>query len=114
MDIIQAHPGGLYLVFEYVAHDLKTYMDQFQQSDDITERVGLPVATVRSFLRQIIAGVGCCHTYRILHRDLKPHNVSVARGYFLVSLFELPLLVAHQADLILAPLQFNPHWLNYL
>lgn len=34
LDIIQAHPGGLYLVFEYVAHDLKTYMDRHQTSDN--------------------------------------------------------------------------------
>jgi serine/threonine protein kinase len=78
LDIIQASPGGLYLVFEYVAHDLKTYMDQCQTSDDISDRVGLPKETVRSFLRQIIAGVGCCHTYRILHRDLKPHNLLIS------------------------------------
>ena len=75
-DIIQAQPDGLYLVFEFVKYDLKSYMDSCQTSDDISERVGLPLPTVRSFLRQIIAGVGCCHTYRILHRDLKPHNVS--------------------------------------
>lgn len=76
LDVIQATPGGLYLVFEYVAHDLKTFMDQRQRSEDIRERVGLPKAMVRSFMRQILNGVGYCHTHRVLHRDLKPHNVS--------------------------------------
>jgi cyclin-dependent kinase len=61
-----------------VKFHLKSYMDQTQTSDDISERVGLPVPTVRSFLRQIIAGVECCHTYRILHRDLKPHNLLIS------------------------------------
>mmetsp|Transcript_9113 Transcript_9113/g.12653 ORF Transcript_9113/g.12653 Transcript_9113/m.12653 type:complete len:474 (-) Transcript_9113:473-1894(-) len=78
LDVIQAQPGGLYLVFEYVAHDLKTFMDQYQTSDDISERRGLPVPMVRSFMRQILAGVGFCHTYRVLHRDLKPHNLLIS------------------------------------
>ncbi|KAL7519489.1 hypothetical protein ACHAWX_004243, partial [Stephanocyclus meneghinianus] len=76
LDVVQATPGGLYLVFEYVKHDLKTFMDQRQTSDDIRERVGLPRQMVRSFLQQILNGVGYCHTHRVLHRDLKPHNVS--------------------------------------
>jgi cyclin-dependent kinase len=76
LDIIQAQPGGLFLVFEHVAHDLKTFLDQHQTSDDINDRIGLPIHMVHSFLRQILAGVGFCHTYRVLHRDLKPHNVS--------------------------------------
>ena len=76
LDVNQARPGELYLVFEYVAHDLKTFLDKSQNTSDGSSRQGLPPQVVRSFLRQILEGVGYCHTYRILHRDLKPHNVS--------------------------------------
>lgn len=75
LDVLQSSPGGLYLIFEYVAHDLKTFMDQHQTSNDPIERRGLPMPVVKSFLRQILSGVSFCHTYRVLHRDLKPHNV---------------------------------------
>lgn len=52
-------------------------MDQRQRSEDIRERIGLEKPMVRNFMRQILNGVGYCHTHRVLHRDLKPHNVSV-------------------------------------
>jgi len=78
LDVLQSSPGGLYLIFEYVAHDLKTFMDQHQTSNDPIERRGLPMPVVKSFLRQILSGVSFCHTYRVLHRDLKPHNLLIS------------------------------------
>lgn len=78
LDVNQAQPGELYLVFEFVAHDLKTFLDRNQSSSDVSRRHGLEPRTVRSFMRQIMEGVGFCHTYRILHRDLKPHNLLIS------------------------------------
>mmetsp|Transcript_28440 Transcript_28440/g.40764 ORF Transcript_28440/g.40764 Transcript_28440/m.40764 type:complete len:396 (-) Transcript_28440:303-1490(-) len=80
LDVIQAQdqPGGLYLVFEYVAHDLKTYLDSQQASNDPSQRHGLPRQSVQNFMRQILDGVCFCHMYRILHRDLKPHNLLIS------------------------------------
>lgn len=94
LDVMQAAScGGLHLIFEFVEHDLKTYMDRQQkvnrrsqtsqhqqlnqQPGERPSRIGLPRSTVRNFLKQILAGIHYCHTHRILHRDLKPHNVSL-------------------------------------
>ena len=79
LDVIQTTPAGLYLVFEYVEHDLKAFMDQHQIPGS-NERRGLPHATVKSFMRQIFSGVAFCHTYRVLHRDLKPHNLLITQN----------------------------------
>jgi serine/threonine protein kinase len=56
----------LYLVFEYLDQDLKQYMEKLQK------REFLDMETIKSFLYQILMGVLCCHSNRMIHRDLKP------------------------------------------
>jgi len=79
LDIMQARPGALYLVLEYVSYDLKSYVDMQQISKELCKRIGLKKGLVQSFMKQILEGVGFCHTYRVLHRDLKPHNLLISR-----------------------------------
>jgi serine/threonine protein kinase len=57
----------LYLVFEYLDHDLKKFLD----------KNGAPLTStqVRSTLYQILMGLAVCHAHRIIHRDLKPQNL---------------------------------------
>jgi len=59
----------LTLVFEFLDQDLKKYID------DNGGRV--EPAVVKSFLYQLINGVGYCHLHRVLHRDLKPQNLLI-------------------------------------
>lgn len=94
-DVNQAVPGELYLIFEFVSYDLKTFMDrQAQQAAeeanknnggtvssnpiDYRNDRGLKPNVVKSFMRQILDGIRFCHTHRILHRDLKPHNLLIS------------------------------------
>ena len=62
-------PNKLYLVFEFLDHDLKKFMS--------ASKAPLPPATVKSFLYQILCGITYCHSHRIIHRDLKPQNILI-------------------------------------
>eukprot|EP00918_Siedleckia_nematoides_P030670 GHVU01066424.1.p1 GENE.GHVU01066424.1~~GHVU01066424.1.p1 ORF type:complete len:292 (+),score=28.67 GHVU01066424.1:153-1028(+) len=61
----------LTLVFEYLDQDLKKLLDACDG--------GLDQPTARSFLFQLLRGVGYCHKHRVLHRDLKPQNLLINR-----------------------------------
>jgi serine/threonine protein kinase len=61
----------LYLIFEYLDHDLKKHM----------EARGSPLSSqlVKSYMYQMLSGLTFCHTHRVLHRDLKPQNILIER-----------------------------------
>lgn len=59
----------LYLIFEYLDKDLKTYMDKLEKT------TFLEGIKVKKFLYQMLSGIADCHMKRIIHRDLKPANI---------------------------------------
>eukprot|EP00996_Jenningsia_fusiforme_P001291 NODE_2182_length_1270_cov_106.416052_g1985_i0.p1 GENE.NODE_2182_length_1270_cov_106.416052_g1985_i0~~NODE_2182_length_1270_cov_106.416052_g1985_i0.p1 ORF type:complete len:311 (+),score=59.79 NODE_2182_length_1270_cov_106.416052_g1985_i0:93-1025(+) len=78
---VLAHPKKLYLVFEFLDHDLKQFMKSYKE--------GLPVDLLKSFVAQTLEGVRFCHTHRILHRDLKPQNLLIKNGVLKLADFGL-------------------------
>ena len=70
LDVIHSE-NKLYLVFEYLEHDLKKYMDTVKSIEP---------ALLKSYLYQILAGLNFCHSHRVLHRDLKPQNLLIDRS----------------------------------
>ncbi|CAF2403256.1 unnamed protein product [Rotaria sp. Silwood2] len=61
----------LYLIFEYLAMDLKKYFDCLGENEDMN------VELIRSYTYQVIDALLFCHCRRIIHRDLKPQNLLV-------------------------------------
>lgn len=62
----------LYLIFEYLDHDLKKFMN--------SQHSPLPSMTVKSYVYQILSALAYCHSHRVLHRDLKPQNILIDRA----------------------------------
>jgi serine/threonine protein kinase len=68
-DVIYSE-NKLFLVFAFLEQDLKQFMDRL-----IRRREYMEPSLVKSFMRQMLSGVGFCHENRVLHRDLKPQNI---------------------------------------
>ncbi|EQC38020.1 CMGC/CDK/CDC2 protein kinase [Saprolegnia diclina VS20] len=57
----------LYLVFEFLDHDLKKFMD--------LQGGAMSPLVLKSYVFQMLRGIAFCHAHRVLHRDLKPQNL---------------------------------------
>ena len=62
----------LYLVFEYLNHDLKKYLN--------LNNGPLEPQIVKSYLYQILHAIKYCQSKRILHIDLKPQNLLIDKN----------------------------------
>ncbi|KAI9116189.1 hypothetical protein K1719_013119 [Acacia pycnantha] len=63
------YKGGIYMVFEYMDHDLA----------GLTYRPGMrfSVPQIKCYMRQLLRGLHYCHASEVLHRDIKGSNLLI-------------------------------------
>ncbi|XP_024932253.2 cyclin-dependent kinase C-1 isoform X1 [Ziziphus jujuba] len=61
--------GGVYMVFEYMDHDLT----------GLADRPGLrfTVPQIKCYMKQLLTGLHYCHVNQVLHRDIKGSNLLI-------------------------------------
>ena len=59
----------LYLIFEFMEMDLKSFMINYGKLIDLE--------LIKKILREILKGLNYIHLESILHRDLKPQNILI-------------------------------------
>jgi cyclin-dependent kinase 2 len=70
LDVIHCN-STLFLVFEFLDQDLKSYVESVPGP--------LKPDLIKSYLYQMLRGIAYCHSRRILHRDLKLANLLIDR-----------------------------------
>ncbi|KAK4788506.1 hypothetical protein SAY86_019825 [Trapa natans] len=61
--------GGIYMVFEYLDHDLAGLADR--------PGVSFSVPQIKCYMIQLLTGLHYCHINQVLHRDIKGSNLLV-------------------------------------
>ncbi|OMO78167.1 hypothetical protein CCACVL1_14610 [Corchorus capsularis] len=63
------YKGGVYMVFEYMDHDLAGLASR--------PEIRFSVPQIKCYMRQLLTGLHYCHANQILHRDMKGANLLV-------------------------------------
>ncbi|XBH86431.1 hypothetical protein VPH35_074091 [Triticum aestivum] len=76
---------NLCLAMDYVGPNLHAFL---------SERPPLPEAIVKAYMWQLLTGANKMHNHRILHRDIKPHNILVGEGGKILKFCDLGLAMS--------------------
>eukprot|EP00923_Selenidium_pygospionis_P003375 GHVN01005365.1.p1 GENE.GHVN01005365.1~~GHVN01005365.1.p1 ORF type:complete len:545 (+),score=86.78 GHVN01005365.1:1532-3166(+) len=80
---VSCNSSRLYMVCECLDYDLKKYLKAHNRR--------IPYPEVKSVLYQILKGISWCHGHRVMHRDLKPHNILLDKDASTVKLADFGL-----------------------
>mmetsp|Transcript_26849 Transcript_26849/g.86209 ORF Transcript_26849/g.86209 Transcript_26849/m.86209 type:complete len:239 (-) Transcript_26849:612-1328(-) len=69
----KSNKGSIYMVFEYMAHDLTGLIDSMRES-----RQPFTLPHIKCLMRQLLKGINYCHTNKVLHRDIKGSNMLIS------------------------------------
>ncbi|MCL7035486.1 hypothetical protein MKW94_011671 [Papaver nudicaule] len=63
------YKGGIYMVFEYMDHDLT----------GLSDRPGMrfSIPQIKCYMKQLLTGLHYCHVNQVLHRDIKGSNLLI-------------------------------------
>ncbi|CAK0848511.1 unnamed protein product, partial [Prorocentrum cordatum] len=71
------------LVFEGMQDDLRGALKKY------TKNKGMHLPAVRAYTQQLIVGLGHMHKMKIIHADIKPDNILIAKGHQVVKYCDL-------------------------